>query len=70
MTTLDLSTITPIPGFDCVAFKRQVQAEIFQETEGMTDEEVREYFRLADERATLRRKALSRRQALEPQTHD
>ena len=68
MTTLDLSTIEPIPGFDCVAFKRQVQAEIYRETKGMTDEEVREYFRLADERAALRRKALARRQTMEVQT--
>lgn len=40
----------PIPGFDCVQWKRQVHAEFRRETEGMTDEEVREYFRKSSER--------------------
>jgi len=63
MTTLDLSTIKPIPGFDCVAMKREIQAKIYEETKGMTGEEVREYFRLASERAALRRKARARLRA-------
>ena len=45
MTTLDLSQIKPIPGFDCVATKRKIQAEIYEETKGMSREEVRDYIR-------------------------
>ena len=44
-----------IPGFDVLKWKAEVQAEILRETEGMTDEEVREYFRQAGERAEQRR---------------
>ena len=50
MTTLDLSTIKPIPGFDCVAMKREIQAKIYEETKEMTREEVREYIRNGAER--------------------
>ena len=57
-----------IPGFDALEWKAKVQAEILQETKGMTREEVREYFRLASERATLRRRARARRQATESPT--
>ena len=32
-------------GFDCVAFKRQAQAEIYQEIQGLSPEEEIEYFR-------------------------
>jgi len=45
MATLDLSKIKPIPGFDCVAMKRNIQAEIYEETKGMSREEVRDYIR-------------------------
>jgi|GEM_PF-1616642 len=45
MTTLDLSTIKPIPGFDCVAMKREIQAAIYEETKDMTSEEYLEYIR-------------------------
>ena len=65
MTTLDLSKIQPIPGFDCLKWKDETQARVLRETRGMTDEEILEYFRLASERATLRRKARARRQAVE-----
>ena len=54
-----------IPGFNALEWKAKVQAEILQETKGMTREEVREYFRLASERAALRRKARARLQATE-----
>jgi hypothetical protein len=57
-----------IPGFDALELKAKIQAEILHETEGMTREEIREYFRLASERAALRRKARARRQAAENQT--
>ena len=49
MTKLDLSKIEPIPGFDSLQWKRERQAEIYRETEGMTREEVREYFRKGSE---------------------
>jgi len=50
MTKLDLSTIKPIPGFDCVKMKREIQAKIYKETKDMTREEEREYIRQASER--------------------
>jgi len=50
MTKLDLSKIKPIPGFDCVKMKREIQAKIYQETKDMTREEEREYIRQASER--------------------
>ena len=50
MTTLDLSQIKPIPGFDCVKMKREIQTKIYEETKGMTREEVREYIRSGAER--------------------
>ena len=45
----------PIPGWDMLKWKDETQAAILRETEGMTDEEVREYFRQAVERAESRR---------------
>ena len=57
----------PIPGFDPVQWKREVHAQFRRETEGMTDEEVREYFRRGaerfDEEMRLRRAELAKRQA-------
>ncbi|MCL2710649.1 MAG: hypothetical protein FWE95_07195 [Planctomycetaceae bacterium] len=50
MATLDLSQIKPIPGFDCVKMKREIQAEIYEETKHMTWEERREHTRKASER--------------------
>jgi hypothetical protein len=38
-----------IPGFDVLKWKQETQAQILRETEGMTDEEVREYFRRGSE---------------------
>ena len=38
-----------IPGLDPVDMKRKVQAEIRRETEGMTREQVREFFRKESE---------------------
>jgi hypothetical protein len=49
MTLEDLKKIQPIPGFDCVKMKHDIQAEIYEETKGMTSEERREYFRKASE---------------------
>jgi hypothetical protein len=33
----------PIEGFDCVAFKREAQAKIYEETKNMTPEQYVEY---------------------------
>ena len=38
-----------IPDFDVLKWKAETQAEILRETEGMTREEVREYFRQGSE---------------------
>jgi len=54
--------------YKCLEWKARIQAEILHETEGMTCEEVREYFRLGSERAALRRKALARLKMAEAQT--
>lgn len=56
-----------IPGFDPLALKEKIQAEILEDTEGMTDEEIQEYFRLASERNALRRRVIARRMAAESQ---
>ena len=45
----------PIPGFNVLEWKQENQARILKETEGMTDEQVRERFRQAVERAEQRR---------------
>jgi len=52
-----------IPGFDPLALKEKVQEELLTDTEGMTREEIREYFQLASKRMDLRRKAYARRKA-------
>ena len=56
MATLDLSQFKPIPGFDCVAMKREIQAKIYEETKDMTPEEQRERLRQISERTAIRRK--------------
>ena len=45
-----LSEIKPIPGFDSTKWLRKVRRDIQRRTEGMTDEEVRNYFNQAPER--------------------
>jgi len=67
MTKLDLSQLKPIPGFDCLKWKAETQAKIYEETKNMTREEVREYYRQAVERAD-RRRAERERQSVESQT--
>lgn len=39
--------------FDCLAFKRQVQGEIYEDIKNMTNEEQREYFRKRAESGPL-----------------
>ena len=36
MTKLDLSQFKPIPGFDSLKWKQEVQAKIYEETKEMT----------------------------------
>jgi hypothetical protein len=68
MTKFSWDNFPVIPGFDCLKWKAERQAEILRETEGMTDEEIRTRFRQASERAASRRKALADRRASENQT--
>jgi hypothetical protein len=64
MTKLDMSQFKPIPGFDSLKWKAEVHAEILRETEGMTREEVREYFRQAAERDKRWREAYAKADAI------
>ena len=50
MTILGTTFFEAIPDFDCVEWKKQVQAEVLRKTDGMTDGEIREYFRQGAER--------------------
>jgi len=67
-TKIDWSKYPPIPGFDCVKMKREIQAKIYEETKHMTWEEEREYIRKRaeqfDREQRLRR---AERQAAESQ---
>ena len=45
MTKIDWSQIKPIPGFDSLKWKREVQTKIYEETKDMTPEEQRERLR-------------------------
>ena len=54
-----------IPGFDCVKMKREIQAQIYEETRQLTPEEQRERLRQAGERAAVRRKKLSKQLSLQ-----
>ncbi len=68
MTTQLETTFTwpaPIPGWDMLKWKDETQAAILRETEGMTDEEVREYFHQAVVRGEQRRAKLLERQKTE-----
>ena len=71
MTKIDWSKYPPIPGFDCVKMKREIQAQIYEETKNMTREEQRERLRKNVERFDReieRIRAERRRQAAEAQT--
>ena len=69
MTTLRMIKPEIIPGWDLMKWKDETQATILRETEGMTDEEVREYFRKGAERfdrdMERRRAKLAERQKAE-----
>lgn len=49
MTIEDLKKIRPIPGFDGVKMKNDIQAKIYEEIKDMTAEERIAYFRLGSE---------------------
>ena len=53
----------PEKGFDCIEFKRQAQAEIYQEIKGLSPEKQIEYFRRRAAHGPLGKwwKALERR---------
>jgi len=50
MTKLDMSKFTPIPGFDSLKWKQEVQAKIYEEIKDMTPAQQREYYRQVVER--------------------
>ena len=56
-----LATIQPIPGFDSQKWLRKVRAQILRETEGMTDEQIRERRRQASERMRKEREQYKER---------
>jgi len=68
MTKIDWSKYPPVPGFDSIRMKREIQAKIYEETKHMTREEVREYYRQASEESALRRKARAKHRATESST--
>jgi len=45
MTKINWDKFPPMPGFDCVRMKREIQAAIYEETKNMTSEEYLEYIR-------------------------
>ena len=61
MPKIDWSQIKPIPGFDSLQWKREVQAKIYEETKNMTFAEQRERRRRIVEESDKRRAALATR---------
>ena len=49
MTKLDMSKFKPIPGFDSLKWKREVQTKIYEETKHMTSEQRQEHTRQVSE---------------------
>ncbi len=49
MTIEDSKKIQPIPGFDCVKMKHDIQAKIYEEIKDMTADERIAYFRRGSE---------------------
>ena len=49
MTKIDWNRFKPIPGFDSLKLKAEIQAEILRETEGMTGEQILDFFRKESE---------------------
>jgi len=69
MEKINWDTFPPMPGFDSVRMKREIQAAIYEETKNMTPEEQRERLRKNSEefRADIerRREKLAKRAALD-----
>jgi hypothetical protein len=63
MTKIDLSQFKPIPGFDSLKWKQEVQTKIYEETKHMTPEERRERTRQASERMRKEREQYQAEQA-------
>jgi hypothetical protein len=63
MTKIDLSQFKPIPGFDSLKWKQEVQAKIHEETKHMTPEQRRERERQASERMCKEREQYQAEQA-------
>jgi hypothetical protein len=64
MTKFDPSQIKPIPGFDSLKWKREVQAKIYEETKHMTPQEQRERTRRLLEKDELWREAYAKADAV------
>lgn len=45
MSTIERTRPDTIPGFSALKMKQELQERVYRNTEGMTDEEVREYIR-------------------------
>ena len=65
MTKINWNDFPVIPDFDVLQWKRETQAEILRETKGMTDIEVREYFRKGSEEFRAERERYLARRAME-----
>ena len=68
MTKLDMSQFKPIPGFDSLKWKREVQTQIYEETKHMTPAQRRERERQASERMRKEREQYQAELATENQT--
>jgi hypothetical protein len=63
MTKLDLSQFKPIPGFNSLESKREIQAKIYEEIKDLTPKQRRECFRKASEELWLEREQFQTEQA-------
>lgn len=45
MTSINWNNYPPVPGFDSIRMKKEIQEKMYEETQGMTREEMREYLR-------------------------
>ena len=68
MTKVDWDKFQPIPGFDSIKMKREIQAKIYEETKHMTPEERRERTRQTSEKLWAKRERLRAKLATESQT--
>jgi len=62
MTKHDMIQPQIVPGFDVLKWKREMQEQIYRETEGMTREEIRAYIQKGSEefREEQRRRKMER----------